>query len=343
MKLANLLVPDGVSETQIASAMETKIMDALSRSLIKYNTGVSLTPNTHSLAPMVLENAVLLSGCTIPDSCPVPLVVSNSKINMSSGCNICLSDLSQGEIDVYGMDINNPVPTQKLENRQKTKQAMALSFSALKTLWLGNKAYVANDLNSALLLNAYKKDDGIWKKITTSGATNVAITKNAQATEALQMAITGTEARAILDQLIDKQSTTLKMILDSEKMIWVTEKLYDVIVAEDTAQKLPNFTYAEIDSYFGTANALIYRGFVLIKYEHLSAAIRDLKPTTAGTLVLPHRAILTVGLPVVEFSLGVENSFRTKYEETTRKWEAVTDLVIMHPDALQGDFYVTAY
>lgn len=157
------------------------------------------------------------------------------------------------------------------------------------------------------------------------------------------MTITGVEARAILDEMIKKQSTTLKMILPSEKVFWVTEDLYDAIVAEDTELKLPNYTYAEIDSYFGTTNALIYKGIILVKYEHLSAAIRDLKKSATGALNLPHRAVLTVGLPVVEFSVGVENSFRSDYKETTRSWEAVTDLVIMHPDALQGDFYVTAY
>lgn len=343
MKAANTLNIEKAAQDNLDSVMASKLMEAMSRSLQKYNTAVTLKPNSWSIAPDVIEDAVLLSGCTVPDSCAIPNVVSNSKIRMYAGCNICLNDLSDGEAEVYGIDINDPKPSAKLEEVKSRQQAMNLAYSAFKTLWLGDTTFIAADLVNADLLEAYTRDNGIWKKTVGSGAPHFTIAKNALATEALQLAITGVEARAILDGLIKKQSTTLKMVMDSEKVIQVTTEIYDAIVSEDIDKKQPFYTFQEIDTYWGKVDALIYKGFLVMKYEHLSAAIRDLAPTVAGTLEQPHRAILTVGLPIVEVATSVANSFRTDFKETTRAWEAVTDAVLMHPDAVAGDFYVVGY
>lgn len=341
MITANNMIPVGFEAGE--SDFEITLMQALARATSKYNTTVSLKPRTYSLAPIVISDAVLVANCAVTDVCAVPSVLKNTKIQMNDACYICLTDLTDGELEVYGIDEFFPEPTAELENQKARQQALQLTFSALKTYWLGNTAYVAGDLNVPALLPAYKKDDGQWKKILTSNPAHVVIAENAEVTLAGQMAITYDEAIAYLDKVIQAQSISMQMIFNTEKTGWMTVEIFDIIQSQRQKNELAGIRFVPIENEFGNFDSFIYRDVQWIKYEHFSAAIKDMKPTTVGTILLPHRIILTIGLPILSFPRPVESNFSTTWDETTKKWTAGTMLTIMHPEAVAGDYYVVAY
>lgn len=341
MITANNMIPVGFEAGE--SDFEITLMQALARATNKYNTTVSLKPRTYSLAPIVISDAVLVANCAVTDVCSVPSVLKNTKIQMNDACYICLTDLTDGELEVYGIDEFFPEPTTELENQKAREQAIQLTFSALKTYWLGNTAYVAGDLNVPAKLPAYTKDDGQWKKILASNPAHVVIAENAEATLALQMAMTYDEAIAYLDKVIAAQSLSMQMINNSEKTGWMTVEMFDIIQAQRQKNELAGIRFVPIENEFGNFDSFIYRDVQWIKYEHFSAAIKDLKPGTVGTLLLPHRIILTIGLPMLSFPRPVESNFSTTWDATTKKWTAGTMLTIMQPEAVAGDYYVVAY
>lgn len=325
------------------SDFEVAIMAALAAQMIKYDSNVSLEENVYSFAPLLLKDAILASGCAITEGCEVPEVLTNSIIQMAQACQICLTNLSAAERKMYGIDLADPQPTQTLSARKAKEQAMALVFSMLKTYWIGNKEFTADDLKNADLLPAYQKDNGQWTKIAgIVGVPHYAIARNAQLTTALQLALTFEEALAILDGMMATQSIQLQMIPDDNKFMWVTNEIYDVLRTEYSHNALSGLTLQPIESQFGTVDTLIYRGVQVIKYQHFSAAIRDID-TGGDSISYPHRAILTATLPQLSFPKPTEDTFSEQFYNARKSWEAGTIATILHPDPVQADWYVVGY
>lgn len=341
MITANNMIPVGFDATE--SDFEIALMEALARATSKYNTTVTLQPNTYTLAPIVISDATLVAGCDVTDACSVPSVLKNTKIQMNEACKICLTDLSAGELAVYGIDEFFPQPTAQLELQKSREQAVQLTFSALKTYWLGDTDYEAADLKVAGKLPAYIKDNGQWKKVLASSPAHVTITENSATTLSGQMAVTYDEALAYLDALITAQSLSMQMITNSAKTAWMTVELFDIIQAQRQKNELAGIRFVVIENEFGNFDSFVYRDIQWIKYEHFSAAIKDLAVVNTGTILLPHRVILTVGLPQLSFPRPTDSSFRTEFYETSKAWNAGTLLTIMHPEAVAGDYYVVAY
>jgi len=341
MITANNMVPVGFQFGE--SDFEIALMEALARATSKYNTSVSLEPNTYALAPIVISDATLVAGCDVSLACSVPSVIKNTRIQMNEACKICLTDLSVGEFEVYGIDPVFPEPSTELENQKAREQAVQLTFSGLKTYWLGDKDYEAADLIVAAKLPAYIKDDGQWKKILAANPAHVTIDENALLSTASQMGVTYDEALAYLDEVIAAQSLSMQMISNSVKTAWMTVELFDIIQAQRQKNELAGIRFVTIENEFGNFDSFVYRDIQWIKYEHFTAAIRDLAVVNAGTILLPHRIILTVGLPMLSFPKPVESSFRTQFYDVSKKWEAGTMLTIMQPEAVSGDYYVVAY
>lgn len=327
----------GESDFQIA------LMESLADATRKYDTGVSLKPRTYSLAPITISDATLVAGCDEGAACPVPSVLKNTKIAMNVNCKVCLAELTDGENEVYAIDEFDPKPTTELETQKAREQALALVFSGMKTYWLGDVDYIAADLKVAAKLAAYTKDDGQWKKILASNPAHVVIAENSDDTLAEQMAVTYDEALAYLDKMIDAQSTSMQMIVNSLKTGWMTVELFDIIQAQRQKNELAGIRFVTIENEFGNFDSFIYRDIQWIKYEHFSAAIKDLAVVNAGTILLPHRVILTVGLPKLSFPKPIDSTFNTDFDEVTKAWKAGTSLTIMQPEAVSGDYYVVAY
>ena len=341
MITANNMVPVAFQFGE--SDFEIALMEALARATSKYNTSVTLEPNTYSLAPIVISDATLVAGCDVSLACSVPSVLKNTRIQMNEACKICLTDLSAGEFEVYGIDPVFPEPSAELEAQKSREQAVQLGFSGLKTYWLGDKTYVAADLRVAAKLPAYIKDDGQWKKILAATPPTYTIPQNAAVTLASQMTMTYDQALAILDGVIAKQSLSMQMVSNSAKTAWTTVEIFDIIQAQRQKNELAGIRFVAIENEFGNFDSFVYRDIQFIKYEHFSAAIKDFKTGVADTLLLPHRIILTVGLPQLSFPKPTESSFRTQFYDVSKRWEAGTMLTIMHPEAVAGDYYAVAY
>lgn len=342
MIAVNNITPLGFDLTE--SNFEVELLAAIARQTQKYNTSVTLEPNMYSLAPIVISDATLSADCSVTEACAVPNVLKNTRIQMNDACNICLTNLSEGEIAVYGVDINNPKPTAVLDAQKAKEQAIKLSYSMLKTYWLGDTTYIAANLLDAGKLPAYKKDNGQWKKILASTPAHVTIAENAQVTAALQFS-TMTYAKAIdyLDQMIQKQSISMQMVINDAKYGWLTTELFDKIQSERAKNDLAGIRFVPVSNEFGNFDSFIYLGIQFIKYEHLSAAIRDLDSGTAGMWKQPHRAVLTIGLPQLSIPVPNESTFTTEFLEVTKGYKAGTLATMLHPEAVAGDYYVVAY
>lgn len=326
------------------SDFEIALIEALASQLIKYDTSVSLEQNIYSFAPLLMKDAILASGCAVVEGCEVPEVLTNTIIQMAQACKICLTNLSDAERKMYGIELADPKPTSVLELRKAKEQALALTLSLLKTYWIGSKTFVAGDLNNASLLPAYSKDNGQWTKISTiPDVPHFVVAKNALGTTALQLALTADEALDIIDGMFLLQSQSLQMIPDGNKFIWVTNEIYDAVKIEFARKAIAGIAFQPIESEFGTVDSFIYRDAQVIKYQHLSTAIRDLKPSTVGTLEQPHRAVMTITLPQLSFQKPTEQTFATQFYDVTKSWEAGTIATVLHPNPVAKDYYVVAY
>jgi enamine deaminase RidA (YjgF/YER057c/UK114 family) len=342
MITANNMIPVGFDATE--SHFEIALMAALAKATAKYNTSVTLTPNTYSKAPIVISDAVLAAGCSVTEVCAVPSVLKNTRIQMNDACKVCLTDLSEGEAVVYGIDKNNPAPTAELDKQKAQEQAVKLTYSMLKTYWLGDTTYIAADLNNVALLPAYTKDNGQWKKILASSPAHVTITENAQVTTALQMStLTYDDVLLYIDAMLAAQSTSMQMVMNSEKTIWMTVEMFDKVQLQRAKNELAGIRFVTIENEFGNFDSFIYNDVQVIKYEHFSAAIRDMASAVPAALELPHRAVLTVGLPTLSFPVPTESTFTTDFEPVKYAYEAGTLATILHPEAVAGDYYVVAY
>lgn len=338
---ANNMLPVGFEFSE--DHFEQALIRGLAETLRKYDTSVTLTPNTYTLAPTVITDAILAANCSAGIECDVPDVLTNTTIQMNAACNMCLTDLTDGQRAVYGIELADPKPTDRLISQKEKEQAMRLTYSMIKTYWLGDKDYIEADLQSAALLPAYVKDDGQWKKILDQTPNHVIITENAELTLALQMAMTFDDVVAYMKKVVDAQSTSLKMVLASEKVGWMTDEMFNIVLDEKDINNLKGIAFTTIENEFGSFPAFTFRGSLWVNYEHLTAAIKDLANPAADALELPHRIIFTVGLPMVSFPIGDGTAFSTDFIEPTRKFTAATLATIQQPEAVDGDYYVVAY
>lgn len=338
---ANNLTPVGFSMEE--SHFEQALIRGLAEVTRKYNTSVTLTPQVYTQAPTVITDAILAANCSAGTECAAPDVLTNTTIQMNAACNLCLTDLTVGQREVYSVDLADPKPTDRLIAAKEREQAVKLNYSMIKTYWLGDKTYIAGDLQDDALLPAYTKDYGQWWKILGQNPPVVTIPQNAGLTLAAQMTMTFEEAIAILKKVVDKQSTSLKMVLASEKVGWLTDEIFNIILDEKDVNNLRGIAFTEIENEFGSFPAFTFRGSLWVNYEHFSAAIRDLANPVADALDLPHRIIFTVGLPMISFPIGEAPAYSTDFVEPTRKFTAATLATLQQPEAVDGDFYVVAY
>lgn len=322
---------------------EQALIRGLAETLRKYDTTVTLTPNTYTLAPTVITDAILAANCSAGVACDVPDVLTNTTIQMNAACNMCLTDLTKGQREVYGIELADPKPTDRLISQKEKEQAMRLTYSLIKTYWLGDTTYIAADLENAALLPAYTKDDGQWKKILAQTPNHVVIAQNAAATLALQMTMTFNDVVTYMKKVVDAQSTSLKMVLASEKVGWMTDEMFNLVLDEKDINNLKGIAFTTIENEFGPFPAFTFRGSLWVNFEHLTAAIKDLANPVADALELPHRIIYTVGLPMISFPIGDGTAFSSDFIEPTRKFTAATLATIQQPEAVDGDYYVVAY
>jgi hypothetical protein len=322
---------------------DSLVLQGLLRQLQKYNTTVTLELEEYSPAPILIRDANVSEGCEVAGDCTFPDVLKNSTIQMGENCSLCLMDLKPSVYQMYGINRYNPEPTQAFILEKEKSQAVALAFSAMKTYWLGDTTLVAADLRNADLLKAYKKDNGQWKKITETTPPTVTITQNSAVTKAGQMAMTYEQALAYLDAVIDNQSIELQMISDEEKIGKLTVEIFDIIQKERQKNDFAGIRFVPVETMGDSFSSFVYRDIQFIKYEHLTYALRDFTTGVADTYLLPHRIILTVGLPMASFPVPTENTFNTEFDKVSRSFKCSTLINVNHPDAVHPNYYSIAY
>lgn len=333
----------GISNAE--SVFESELAKGLIEATQAYDTTASLELDMYSDAPTIVADAVISGDCTTNTASSNPYLMENTFMQIAFKENLCLmSEVKvKGKRDYWGLDINNVDKTPKLDAFYAKKQSRNALYSAIKTFWIGNTAMVAGDLVDAALLPAYKLDNGQWTKILGKTPAHVTIAQNAAATEALQMTMTYAQALAIVDKMIVAQSKTMRLSSNSNKFIWCTSEIFDIIRAEREKNVLAGLTLQNVNTLYGAFETIIYKGIQLIGYEHLSQAIRDIKPTVVGTIELPHRMVLTIGLPKIDFQLTANGNFESYVSPVDKIYKAGTLLSVASPEAVAGDFYVVAY
>ena len=327
------------------SVFETELAKGLVEAVQRYDATGALELDMYSDAPTLISDAILSGDCTAIPGSENPSLIENTFFLMAQRESLCLDTEAavEGRRKYWGLELGNVGLTPKLSNFYAAKQSRNALYSALKTYWLGNKDMVANDLNVPALLPAYKLDNGQWTKILAMNPAQVVIPQNSAATEAEQMAMTFDEALAIINKMIDKQSKTMRLASNGEKYIWSTPEIIDVLKAERESNILAGLTLSNVETLYGVFPTIIYKGIQLIDFEHLRQAIRDLKPSVAGTIVLPHRLILTIGLPKIDFQLTEKGNFEDYVTPVVNTYVAGTTFLVAQPEAVNGDFYVVAY
>jgi hypothetical protein len=326
----------------------TSIEKALALSSVKYNTTIKADVDSVFLAPEVVADAVAMAGCVIDQACELPSVLIAHEYNFMAGCNLCLNELSPNERKAFGMSTAKPVPTAALSKRYETRFIQNILNSTRKINWLGSVDYIAANLANASLLPNYTKIDGIWTKLVALSPDaphiggNMAI-KNALLTKAAQTTWTGAEVLADIDSLRGGQTETMKMVVDTEKYVWLTDEMYDALIY---AMKYESFSLCCIGKLASQVSGGVevvtiqYGDLTLVKYNELSAAIKDL--ALVGTAWnLPNRAVLALGLPIVNYI--EQGSFEEFFKPTTGNYEASYGLTTAIVDVYPGDFYVIGY
>lgn len=332
----------GISDAE--SVFESELAKGIVESLNKYDTSVSLELDVYTDAPTLVADAIISGDCTAIPASENPNLIENTTFQVISKESLCLDTESKvkAKRDYWGLDLNNIGITPKLDSFFAKKQARNALYSAIKTFWIGNKNYVANNLNDPDLLPNYKLDNGQWTKILAETPAHVTITQNSANTEALQMAITFENVLDYVDKMIVAQSKTMRLSSNSSKFIWMTTEMWDVVASERERNVLAGLTLQNVNTLFGTFPTIIYKGLQLISFEHFSQAIRDLK-APAGTLLLPHRMVLTIGLPKIDLQLTEKGNFESYMVPVANTYTAGTTFTVAQPSAVPGDFYVVAY
>ena len=341
MVSVNNITPIGLTPKDFDT--DIPLLAGLLEQTAKYDTSTAFEMQNYSPAPLLIRDANISDGCDDGSECGVPDVVKNSTFQMRESCNMCLLEQSVGFYELYGIDRYDPKPTQPFIDYNKKKHAMALPFSAMKTYWLGNPAYVSGDLHNVNLLPAYKKDKGQWFKISETSPPTFTIAKNSAVTKAAQLAITYAEVLEVLDAVIDQRELELKMISNDAQQGWLTVELFDTIQKERSKNELAGIRFVPIENAARSFESFVYRDFQFIKYDELSAAIKDVTTGVADTLLLPHRVIFTVGLPKLSFPIPTEQSHVSYFHDVTKKFNCATIFNVNHPDAVQGNYYSLAY
>lgn len=326
----------------------SSIEEALAITSVKYNTTLKADIDSVYIAPEVIADAVAMVGCVIDTACDLPEVLEAKQYSFATGCNLCLNEMTPNERKAFGITYNNPQPTQKLSQRYENRFIQNILNSTRKINWLGDTTYIAANLADANLLPNYTKVDGIWTSLVALSPaaphyTGAIATKNALTTKAAQTAWTATEVLAVIDGMRDAQSETMKLIVDTQKFVWLTNEMYDALIYAMKSESFSLCCVGKLQSQVsgGVEIATIeYGDLTLVKYTELSAAIRDL--ALVGTAWdLPNRAVLALGLPMVNY---VESgSFQEDFKPTTGNYEASYGITTAIVEPLPGDFYVVGY
>ena len=325
------------------TTMDALIKASIERNLAKYDSTIFAETTDYVFVPMVAGNATVIENCAIVTNCVGEKVIDVSIFEMTDGCNLCIREMTRGAKDLYEINVLNE-PSPILRQRTTVLQAMNVLNSALKTSWLGNKAYTTSDMASAALLPAYKLENGFWTKLVglSPAPPNVPITNNALTTPPTQIAISQVQVLDILDAMIAAQSQTLRSIDDAEKVFIVTNEMFQALDAVVRREALTNLLVYGFDQ-ITNERYIRYGAFKIYSNNDLSNAIRDLDLVGTGNdlLQLPHRAILQIGLPF--FGMVNMPVFKEFYKETTSNWEAATTQTVISPNPYGASFYVTAY
>lgn len=326
----------------------SSIENALALDSIKYNTTLQGDVDSVFFAPEVIADAVAMVGCVIDQACDLPTVLVAEEYNFMAGCKLCLNELTSNERKVFGMSTAKPAPTASLSSRYENRFIMNILNSTRKINWLGNKAYTAANLATAGLLPNYKKANGIWTKLVALAPaaprfSGSVASKNALTTKAAQTTWTAKEVLDVIDGMRALQSQTMKLVVDTEKFVWLTVEMYDALIYAMKSETFSLCCVGTLASQVSGGKEIVtiqYGDLTLIKYDEFSAAIRDL--ALVGTAWnLPNRAILALGLPIVNY---IESgSFEQDFKPTTGAYEASYGLTTAIVDPYPGDFYVVAY
>ena len=326
----------------------SSIEQALALDSVKYNTTIQADEDSIFLSPEVIADAVAMVGCEIVDACDLPSVLESNQYTFDAGCNLCLKDMTSNEKKAFGMNISKPEPTPALSSRYENRFIMNILNTTRKINWLGNTAYTGANLANTALLPNYKKVDGIWTKLVALSPaaphyTGLFATKNALTTKATQTAWTAAEVLASIDGMKALQSQTMAAVVDTEKYVWITSEMYDALISE---MRLKDFdlccmgTLASQVSGGKEVSMIMYGDLKIVKYNELTAAIRDL--ALIGTAWnLPNRAVLALGLPIVNYTQAGE--FEEDFQAVTGKYIASYNLTTAVVDPFPGDFYVLGY
>lgn len=344
MNLNQICIPKGKEIKSLADL--TSIERALALSSVKYNTTLKADAETVYLAPEVIADAVLMVGCVIDQVCALPTALTATEYIFRTSCKLCLPDLKPNERKAFGISTGaNPEPTTALETRYENSFIQNILTSTRKINWLGSTAYVAANLANAALLPNYKLTNGIWTRLAalTPAAPHFVITKNAETTKVLQLTWTQLEVLAVIDGMMALQSPTLRLVTDDMKVVVLTNEMYDRLIYAMKNESFSLCCVGKLASQISGGVEIVtiqYGDLTLIKYDELSAAIRDL--ALVGTAWnLPNRAILMLGLPIVNYT--EQGTFNSKSEPTTGSWEASYGLTTAIVDPYPGDFYVLGY
>lgn len=326
----------------------TSMEKALELSSIKYNTTLKVDEDTLFIAPQVIADAVAMVNCEITESCALPTVLEAEKYTFDTGCKICLTNLTSNERKAFGMSLAKPKPTAAFETYYENQFVKNVLNSTRKINWIGNDAYIAANLANAALLPNYTKADGIWTKIVALSPAaphyaGIVAAHNAQTTKVLQTTWTAADVLASIDAMLLLQSTTMRMVVDTEKFVWITTEMYQALINE---MKLKSFDLCCVGTLASQVSGGVETTFIqygdikIVKYEEFSAAIRDLA-LVGSAWNLPNRVVLALGLPNVNYI--EQGEFASEYKETTGSYEASYGLTTALVDPYPGDFYVLGY
>lgn len=326
----------------------TSMEKALELSSVKYNTTLKVDEDSLFLAPQVIADAVAMVNCTITESCTLPTVLESDQYTFDAGCTICLTNLTSNERKAFGMSLAKPKPTPAFESYYEKQFINNTLNSTRKINWLGNTAYIAANLANAALLPNYTKENGIWTDLVALSPApahfgGVIATKNALTTKTAQTTWTATEVLAAIDGMILLQSTTMAMVVDTEKYVWITVEMYQALINE---MKLKSFDLCCVGTLASQVSGGVEVEFIqygdikIVKYAELTAAIHDLALVGAAWN-LPNRAVLALGLPNVNYV--EQGEFASFYDEVTGSWKASYGLTTALVDPYPGDFYVLGY
>lgn len=326
----------------------TSIEAALTLSSVKYNTTLKADADSVFLAPEVIADAVAMVGCEITESCDLPSVLVAEEYNFMASCSLCLNELTPNERKAFGMSTAKPVPTAALSTRYENRFIQNILNSTRKINWLGNKAYIAANLANAALLPNYIKADGIWTKIVALAPdaphyAGIIAAKNAELTKALQTTWTATEVLDSIDAMRALQSDTMKLVVDTEKFVWLTVEMYDALIYAMKSESFSLCCVGKLASQVEGGVEVVtiqYGDLTLVKYDEFSAAIRDLA-LVGDAWNLPNRAILALGLPIVNYI--EQGSFEEEFKAVTGAYDASYGLTTAIVEPYPGDFYVVGY